>query len=130
MSNLPALCAASGGGSARRAPPRRAFTLIETLVVILILSLALALLLPAIQKVREAACRATCANNLRQIGLAFHMHLDACGHFPRGGSHNDEIECSGANPALTTPKTRKAEWSWAYLILPYIEEESLYDNAD
>lgn len=91
---------------------RLAFTLIELLVVIAIIAVLVALLLPAVQKVREAANRARCANNLKQIGLAI------------AGFH----DVNHAYPPARINGTGHA--SWALLILPYLEEKNLFDLWD
>lgn len=99
------------------------FTLIELLVVIAIISILMGLLVPAVQRVREAANSMQCKNNLKQIGLAVHNHHDTIGYFPDGGEYcwSQRILVSG-KPEIAP----KQNWGIFYQILPYIEQENLW----
>jgi prepilin-type N-terminal cleavage/methylation domain-containing protein/prepilin-type processing-associated H-X9-DG protein len=96
---------------------RRGFTLIELLVVIAIIAVLLGLLLPAVQKVREAASRLKCSNNLKQLGLAMHNYHDTMQAFPPAYVNKGPYGNSGF------PFTH----GWAPFLLPYIEQQPLYD---
>src|SRR3954452_17113737 len=99
---------------------RRGFTLIELLVVIAIVGVLIALLLPAVQAAREAARRAQCVNNLKQIGIALHGYHAAVGGFPVGFLYPN-----GPVPATTSPLQYR--WSVLAQMAPYLEGTNLYN---
>ena len=98
---------------------RRGFTLVELLVVIAIVGLLAALLMPAIQTSRESARRATCGNNLRQLGIGLQAYHNALGVFP-----------AGVLDRKTSSKPKARQLAWSMLLLPYIEETSVYRLFD
>jgi prepilin-type N-terminal cleavage/methylation domain-containing protein/prepilin-type processing-associated H-X9-DG protein len=107
-----------------RSRPRVGFTLIELLVVIAIIAILVSLLLPAVQKVRDSAARAHCANNLKQIGLGLHNYHDVHKSFPNGVAYPP-----GPFPP-NQPGDPNYYWSWMAQLLPFVEQQNLWSQAD
>jgi prepilin-type N-terminal cleavage/methylation domain-containing protein/prepilin-type processing-associated H-X9-DG protein len=112
---------------------RKGFTLVELLVVIAIIGVLIGLLLPAVQKIRQAAARTECSNNLRQIGLAAHHYHDVLKTLPPAitmtyGIHDDPNFFNGKECTLDI--TQPFGPNWAVLMLPYIEQDALYKAAN
>jgi prepilin-type N-terminal cleavage/methylation domain-containing protein/prepilin-type processing-associated H-X9-DG protein len=109
---------------------RRGFTLIELLVVIAIIAILIGLLLPAVQKIREAANRMKCSNNLHQIALGLHNYHDTYEHFPPASQVPWWVGVQDRDDFLDY--TKPFGPNWAVLLLPYVEQDNLYrqSNAD
>jgi prepilin-type N-terminal cleavage/methylation domain-containing protein len=107
---------------------RAGFTLIELLVVIAIMGVLVGMLLPAVQKVREAANRLQCQNNLKQIGLAFLQHHDTYHSFPTGGWYWYSVPTyvAGNGPPATGARQQAG---WAFQILPFLEADNVWNGG-
>ena len=105
---------------------RRGFTLIELLVVIAIIAVLVAILLPAVQQAREAARRSQCANQLKQMGIAFHNFEEQYNRLPNAGTNGDPRVVD--TNSYTRGRTRDS-WAWSYWILPFIDQTAVFNLA-
>lgn len=112
----------------RSARPKNGFTIVELLVVIAIIAVLVALLLPAVQSVRESARIAQCANHLKQMGHAAQLHHTQWELLPSGGAHWTYKRTKASNGAPL--RSFKQNWGWAYQILPFLEQQAAYENTD
>ena len=114
--------------SRKHGPRRKAFTLVELLVVIAIIGILVALLLPAVQYSRESARRTQCTNNLHQVGIAIHTHVDSHKVFPTGGDTPWPAITDNLDPKSGAPfGPKKQGLGWAFQILPFFENETIYN---